>query len=191
MSISKLYIKNMVCPRCIMVVGNMAGEAGMDVDSVQLGTILLNKAPEPEQLEAFKNRLLSNGFELIDNAKGILLERIKTLVIDAIHHNDQFELNINWSYYISDKLQYDYQYLSTLFSMVNGITLEHYIISQKIEKAKEYLFYDELSVKEIAYRLGYSSVAHLSTQFKKVTGFTPTQFREVRSSDLRSPLDHI
>lgn len=191
MSKSKLYIKNMVCPRCIAAVSKQAEDSGLKVDSVHLGVVNLKKEPSNEELQSFKERLNESGFELIDNTKSILLEQIKTLIIDTIHHNDQFELNINWSHYISEKVNYDYQYISSLFSTVTGITLEHYIINQKIEKAKEYLFYDELSVKEIAFKLGYSSVAHLSTQFKKVTGLTPSQFKELRNTDLRSSLDKI
>lgn len=186
-----LYIKNMVCPRCIMVVTNQAQETDLELESVALGVVKLMKEPTKDQLAAFKMNLEKNGFELIDDNKSMLLERIKTLVIDTIHHNDQFELTLNWSHYISDKLGYDYQYLSSLFSSVSGVTLEHYIINQKIEKAKEYLFYDELSVKEIAFKLGYSSVAHLSTQFKKVTGFTPTQFKESRETVSRRSIDQI
>lgn len=188
---TKLYIKNMVCPRCIMVVKNQAHESGLEVESVSLGVITLLNEPTEERIATFRSRIRENGFELIDNAKSVLLEKIKSLVISTIHLKDQFDLNLNWSYYISEKLNYDYQYLSTLFSSVTGTTLEHYIINQKIEKAKEYLFYDEYSVKEIAYRLGYSSVAHLSSQFKKVTGFTPTKFKEFRDADLRSSIDQI
>lgn len=181
----------MVCPRCIRAVTEHANDAGLDVAIVNLGIINLTSTPTADQLEHFRESIESIGFELIDNNKAILLEQIRTLVIDAIHHNDQFELNINWSHYISEKLNYDYQYLSSLFSSVKGVTLEHYIINQKIEKAKEYLFYNQLSVKEIAYKLGYSSVAHLSTQFKKVTGFTPTEFKELQNTNLRSSLDQI
>ncbi len=191
MALSKLYIKNMVCPRCIMVVSKHAEKAGLDIELVSLGVIHLLNVPDKALISVFRRKLQENGFELIDNTKSILLEQIKTLVIDTIHHSDQFELNINWSHYISEKLDYDYHYLSSLFSSVTGTTLEHYIINQKIEKAKEYLFYDEFSVKEISYRLGYSSVAHLSSQFKKVTGFTPTQFKESRDLDLRSSIDQI
>ena len=181
----------MVCPRCIAAVSKQAEDVGLQVDSVQLGVVNLTNEPSNEELRSFKESLNESGFELIDNAKSILLEQIKTLIIDTIHHNDQFEMNINWSHFISEKVNYDYQYISSLFSAVTGITLEHYIINQKIEKAKEYLFYDELSVKEIAFKLGYSSVAHLSTQFKKVTGLTPSQFKELRNTDLRSSLDKI
>lgn len=181
----------MVCPRCISVVTGLAAEAGFDTESVNLGVLKLKSDPEKHQLDSFREKLIGQGFELIDDSKSLLLERTKALVIDTIHHHDQFEMNLNWSNYLSEKLNTDYKYLSNLFSSVTGITLEHYIISQKIEKAKEYLFYDELTVKEIAFRLGYSSVAHLSAQFKKVTGLTPSQFKESREGSSRKSIDQI
>ncbi len=182
----------MVCNRCIMVVDQIFQQAGLETASISLGEVkLAADSVSADKLSALDSLLLKHGFERIDDRKSQLLEQIKAAVIDAIHHHENFEVNINWSHYLSDKLNYDYNYLSSLFSSVTGITLEQYIIRQKVEKVKEFLFYDELSVKEIAYKLGYSSVAHLSSQFKKITGLTPTEFKESRQTDIRTPLDNI
>lgn len=187
-----IHIKNMVCNRCIMIVEQIFQQAGIIPAYATLGEIIIKgKDPNQEQLAKIDEQLLKHGFERIEDKKSQLLEQIKATVIDMVHHHDHFEMNINWSHYLAEKLHYDYNYLSGLFSSVTGTTLEQYIIKQKIEKVKEYLFYNELSVKEIAYRLGYSSVAHLSTQFKKITGLTPTGFKEMRESIPRKPLDRI
>jgi AraC family transcriptional regulator len=187
-----IHIKNMVCNRCIMVVDQIFQQAGITTTAIHMGEVnLLDSVITQEQLTTVDDALLKHGFERIDDKKGQLLEQIKATVIEAIHHHDKFELNINWSHYLAETLNYDYNYLSSLFSSVTGYTIEQYIIKQKVEKVKEYLFYDELSVKEISYRLGYSSVAHLSSQFKKVTGLTPTQFKESRLPISRTPLDKI
>ena len=182
----------MVCNRCIMVVEQLVRQAGIEPASVALGEVkLASSDPSGEQLVALDRLLIQNGFERIDDKKSQLLEQIKMTVIEAIHHQDHFEMQINWSHFLAEKLQYDYGYLSQLFSSVTGLSLEQYIIRQKIEKVKEYLFYDELSVKEIAYKMGYSSVAHLSSQFKKVTGLTPTEFKDNRENAARRSLDNI
>ncbi|MEK6482530.1 helix-turn-helix transcriptional regulator [Catalinimonas sp. 4WD22] len=187
-----LYIKNMVCDRCIMVVNQLFQQAGLKPIFIRLGEIKIEEEVLTEgQRNQLDELLAKNGFERIDDKKSQLLEKIKATVIELIHRQEHFEMHINWSLYLSEKLHYDYNYLSSLFSSVTGITLEQYIIKQKIEKAKEYLFYDEFSVKEIAYRLGYSSVAHLSSQFKKITGLTPSEFEESRQTSLRKPLDNI
>lgn len=186
-----LYIKNMVCDRCILVVNQILHEVGIAPLLVTLGRVRLPCAPDKSKLEQLDRELLDNGFERIDDKKSQLLEAIKSTVIETIHHNSGFQLQVNWSHHLAEKLGYDYNYLSALFSTVTGVTLEQYIIRQKVEKVKEFLFYDELSVKEIAFKLGYSSVAHLSTQFKKVTGLTPTSFKESRESLSRKPLDGI
>ena len=174
-----------------MVVENLFQQAGIPTENVRLGEAEITGEIAPEKLTEIDHLLTRHGFERIDDKKSLLLEQIKATVIDTIHHRDHFEMNINWSHFLSEKLAYDYSYLSNLFSSVTGITLEQYIIRQKIEKVKEYLFYDELSVKEIAFKLGYSSVAHLSAQFKKVTGLTPTAFKESRETGNRKPLDHL
>ena len=187
-----IHIKNMVCDRCIMVVDQVFRQLGLEPASITLGEVKLAEPQlSPDQLAALDGLLLKNGFERIDDKKSQLLEQVKATVIDAIHHHENFEMNLNWSHFLAEKLGQDYHYLSSLFSNVTGITLEQYIIKQKIEKVKEYLFYDELSVKEIAFKMGYSSVAHLSSQFKKMTGLTPTEFKESRETATRKPLDHI
>lgn len=191
MSPLKVHIKNMVCNRCVMVVKQLFNAAGIEPLSVNLGEVEVSETIAPDKLTLLDNQLMEHGFERIDDKKSQLLERIKAAVIDTIHHQDHFEMNINWSHYLSEKLHYDYHYLSSLFSAVSGITLEQYIIRQKIERVKELLFYDELSVKEIAFKLGYSSVAHLSAQFKKVTGLTPTAFKAARETASRKSLDNI
>ena len=136
--------------------------------------------------------LVGHGFERIDDRKARLIESIKNKVIQLIHHSDKMNLRVNWSSLLSEEMHYEYNYLSNLFSSVEGITLEQYIIKQKIEKVKELLFYDELNLSEIADKLGYSSVAHLSAQFKKITGFTPSEMKKSRDLDQnRKPLDSI
>ena len=191
MNFSSVYIKNMVCSRCMMVVEEIFKSENIQPVSVALGEVRLLEQLPDDKATSIRNQLKEKGFELIDDKKSLLLERTKSLVIDEIHHHDHFELKINWSHFLADKLEVEYAYLSALFSSVNGITLEQYIIKQKIEKVKEYLFYDELSVKEIAFKLGYSSVAHLSTQFKKITGLTPTEFKESREIINRTSLDQV
>jgi AraC-like DNA-binding protein len=144
-----------------------------------------------EQLLKLDSALVSKGFERIDDRKSRLIEAIKTKIIHLIHHEESLDRKLNWSTILSEELHLEYNYLSSLFSSVEGVTLEHYIISQKIERAKEFLFYDELNLTQIADRLGYSSVAHLSSQFKKVTGMTPSELKQTRKPSERKPLDSI
>lgn len=187
-----INIKNMVCHRCILVVKQILAEEGLTPLEVNLGSVVLSDDKLAiTKLKKIDHLLQTHGFERIDDKKGQLLESMKALIIDAIHHQDHFSMNLNWSNYLSEKLGYDYNYLSSLFSSIVGITLEQYIIKQKIEKVKEYLFYDQLSIKEIAFKLGYSSMAHLSAQFKKVTGMTPSKFKEARIAETRKPIDGI
>ena len=182
----------MFCRRCISTVEALFGQAGIPVSSVTLGEVVVAvDILDHHRLSKLGQLLLENGFELVNDRKSRLLEQIKATVIDIIHHQDHYELKINWSVYLSEKLNYDYNYLSNIFSAVNGITLERYIMRQKIEKIKEYLFYDELSLKEIAYKLGYSNQAHVSSQFKKMTGLTPSQYKKSRQEMNRTPLDSI
>ena len=131
------------------------------------------------QREELKNALLNSGLELMDDKRSVLIEKIKNVVVEMIHYSDELP-KINYSDYISEKLDYDYTYLSNLFSEINGITIQQFIITHKIERVKELLFYDELNLTEISYRMQYSSVAHLSNQFKKVTGLTPSQFKHLK-----------
>ncbi|MBS1600789.1 MAG: helix-turn-helix transcriptional regulator [Bacteroidetes bacterium] len=175
----KLYIKNMVCSRCKMVVKAELEKINMHPEFVELGEIELKELPSKEQLEKLNISLKHLGFELIDNKKSRTIERIKNLIVKLVHDPDD-HINENLSDYISGKLHHDYSYLSNLFSEVEGTTIEKYFILQKIEKVKELLMYDELSLSEIADKLNYSSVAYLSAQFKKVTGLTPTFYKSMR-----------
>jgi len=188
-----LYIKNMVCNRCIVAVRQELQRQGLHAEKVSLGEVGLTEEKLSEsQLTKLDAALIDLGFERIDDSKARLIESIKNLVIKKIHHADSIKLKFNWSTLLSEELHFEYNYLSNLFSSVEGITLEQYIIRQKIERAKELLFYDELTLSEIANRLDYSSVAHLSAQFKKITGFTPSELKKSRHLDQsRKPLDGI
>lgn len=188
-----LFIKNMVCNRCIVAVKLELEQQGLHPEKVTLGEATIKEdhlsEAQQDQLDA---ALVNLGFERIDDRKGRLVEAIKKLVIQKIHHTNKVDLKLNWSSVLADELHYDYNYLSNLFSSMEGITLEQYIIRQKIERVKELLFYDELNLSEIADRLGYSSVAHLSSQFKKITGLTPSELKKNRNIDQsRKPLDAI
>ena len=189
----RITIKNMVCDRCIQVVKQELEALGLTPKNVSLGEVELIQAHLSEkELNQLDTALNKAGFERIDDRKSRLIETIKKKIIEMIHHSDELQLRVNWSNILSEALHYDYNYLSNLFSSVEGITLEQYIIRQKIEKVKELLFYDELTLSEIAYRLGYSSVAHLSSQFKKITGFTPSELKKSRSIGLtRKSLDKM
>ncbi|GAB3022942.1 helix-turn-helix domain-containing protein [Spirosoma pulveris] len=176
----KLYIKYMVSMRCKLIVHATLDELGLDHERVELGEVELKEEITGEQ-RAELNRILSTvGLELMDNRKAILIERIKTAIIDLVHYASDLP-KVNNSDYISEKLHYDYTYLANLFSETVGLTIEKYIISHKIEKVKELLLYDELTLTQIASKLNYSSVAHLSTQFKKVTGLTPRFYKQLLS----------
>lgn len=185
-----LHIKNMVCRRCIRVVSDELNALGLEPTDIELGRVTLAYTPDDELLERIRRVLSSNGFELIDDRKSRIIDRIKTVIIERVHYSDDESLTINWSAFISSELGYDYSYLSKLFSSVEGLTLERYIINQKIERAKELLVYDELTLNEISFLLGYSSVQHLSNQFKKVTGLSPTSFKRM-SRNSRKPLDEV
>lgn len=188
-----LYIKNMVCNRCITAVKLVLEKQGLHPEKITLGQAIVKEENLTEdQLTKLDDVLIGLGFERMDDRKAKLIESIKNKVIQMIHHRDELNLKFNWSTVLAEELHYEYNYLSSLFSGVEGITLEQYIIRQKIERVKELLFYDELSLSEIAYTLGYSSVAHLSGQFKKITGHTPSALKKSRDSDQRrKPLDHI
>lgn len=173
----KLQIKNMVCPRCIMAVENVLDEMKISAVEVRLGEVLLNNELNDSELSEFKTKIEQLGFELLDDKNASLINKIKSIIISQIQ-NDQPQ-NTNLSDLISFELNKEYSQLSKLFSTTTGMTIEHFAILQKIEKVKELLVYDELSLKEIAYQLGYSSSAHLSAQFKKVTGLTPSGFKNL------------
>lgn len=176
-----------------MVVTDILNKHGLKPASVNLGEVVLaSETVSGTQLKALDKSLFEVGFERIDDKNARMIEKLKNLIIKRIHHTDYVDMKFNWSVVLSDELHYDYNYLSSLFSSVESITLEHYIIHQKIERVKELLFYDELNMSEIADKLGYKSVQHLSTQFKKITGFTPTQFKKSHPVDhSRKALDSI
>ena len=179
----------MVCSRCILVVQQELKKLNIDNCKVTLGEVETGTELSKEKIEQFGNNLASLGFELLDNSKQQIIEKIKNTVIKQVHYNEE-ENNHNFSEILSKSLHKDYSYLSSLFSEVEGITIEKYIINQKIEKVKELIIYDELSLSEIAYQLGYSSVAHLSNQFKKVTGLTPSHFKQLGEKK-RKPIDKV
>lgn len=184
----RLYIKYMVSLRCKMLVKDELQKLGVNYSSVELGMAEINDELSHELRENLRKRLKSSGLELIDDKKNILAEKITNVIIDMIHHTDEVP-KVNDSDYISEKLGYDYTYLSNIFSEVKGTTIQQYIIMQKIEKVKEMLLYDELTLTEISHKLHYSSVAHLSNQFKKITGITPTHFKEVKHQNKVSQED--
>lgn len=175
----KLFIKYMVSLRCKMAVKAALDELELHYILIDLGEVEIKEEITPEQRSRLKNVLLESGLELMDDHKAVLIEKIKIVIRELIHHEDE-PLKINFSHYLSEKLNHDYTYLANLFSEVTGITIEHFIIAHKIERVKELLIYNELSLTEISYKLNYSSVAHLSNQFKKVTGLTPTFFKRIK-----------
>ncbi len=172
----KLYIKNMVCSRCKMVVKSELEKLGLHLFTIELGVIEINDNITETQKSQFSDQLKLFGFELIDDKISRTIEKIKTLIIDLVHNKNN-TLDTNLSVYLANQLLQDYNSLSNLFSEVENTTIEKYFISLKIERVKELLMYDELTLSEIAFQLNYSSVAHLSNQFKKVTGFSPTYFK--------------
>lgn len=169
----------MVSLRCKMMVKEELKKLGLHYVVVDLGAVEIMEDITPEQHELLKTNLLKSGLELLDDKKSIIIEKIKNLITEMIHYSDELP-EVNYSDYISDKLKYNYTYLANLFSEVKGITIQQYIIINKIEKVKELLLYDELNLTEISYKLHYSSVAHLSNQFKKVTGLSPSFFKKLK-----------
>lgn len=172
-----LQIKNMVCPRCIMAIEGVLKELNIDYGNVKLGEVSLTKELTPHQQTELSQKLMALGFELLESGKSALISRIKTLIVEQIHYKKE-NLQVNFSTFLSDQLHHDYSNLSRLFSSVEGGTIEKFITRQKIERIKEFLFYDEMTLSEIAFQMNYSSVAHLSAQFKKETGMTPTAFKK-------------
>ena len=183
----------MVCNRCKAAVKQELENLGLHPDSVTLGEVSIMEEKLSDDLQRqLDDALLGLGFERIDDRKGRLVESVKRKVIELVHHSDRIDRKFNWSTILAEEVHYDYNYLSNLFSGVEGITLEQYIIRQKIERVKELMLYDELNLSEIAIRMGYSSVAHLSAQFKKVTGLTPSQLKKSRDlNKSRKPLDDV
>ncbi len=181
----------MVCERCKLVIKNLFNDFNLKPVSVALGEVELGeKTLSLAQIQLIKEGIEPLGFELIDDRKSRIIESIKNLIIELLHQTDEFT-KIKISDYLRDNLHYDYNYLSNLFSSVEAVTIEQFLINQRIEKAKELLLYDELNLTEISHRLGYSSLAHLSRQFKKVTGLTPSHFKRLKDAHGRRSLDKV
>ncbi len=176
----KLYIKYMVSLRCKMMVKEELKKLGLHYVIVDLGMIEILEEITANQRERLKKNLLKSGLELLDDNKSILIEKIKNVITEMIHYSDEIP-KVNYSDYISEKLGYDYTYLANTFSEVKGITIQQFIIVHKIERVKEFLIYDELNLTEISFKMHYSSVAHLSNQFKKITGLTPTFYKQLKN----------
>jgi AraC family transcriptional regulator len=180
----------MVCDRCIMVVRHQLEASSIAFESVQLGEVVLSAPLHDHTLLDLKAKLAALGFELLDDRKVAIVTRIKSMIIKLIHQSETSGINTKLSVLLSESLNLDYPYLSALFSSIEGITIEKYVILQRIERVKELLAYNEMSLNEIAYNLGYSSVQHLSQQFKKITGLTPSQFK-LQEDNQRKPLDQV
>ena len=177
----KLYIKYMVSIRCKMIVKAELEELGLHYSAIDLGVANVREDMTLAQRDKLRSALLKSGLVLMDDKKSLLVEKVKALIVEMIHYADELP-PIKKSIYISEKLNYDYTYLANLFSEVTGITLEQFIITHKIERVKELVLYDELTLTQIANKLNYSSVAHLSNQFKKITGLTPTYYKKLKQS---------
>ena len=185
----KLYIKYMVSNRCKIAVKEELKKLGLHFMVVDLGEVEIMENISPEMREQVKNALFENGFELMDDKRSMLIEKIKNTIVDMVHNSDGV-IKTNFSTYLSEKMNHDYTYLANLFSEVQGTTIEQFIISHKIERIKELLIYGEQNITEIAWKMNYSSVAHLSNQFKKVTGLSPSHFKQLKDKR-RSPLEDV
>jgi len=185
----KIFIKYMVSTRCKMAVKAELNRLGLHFIVVDLGEVEIMENISMDQREQLKIGLRSAGLELMDDKRAVLIERIKNVITEMIHYSDDVP-KVNYSDYISAKLDYDYTYLSNIFSEVKGITIQQFIIIHKIERAKELLLYDELNLTQISYKLHYSSVAHLSNQFKKITGLSPSQFKQLKHRG-RTPIEEL
>lgn len=175
----KLYVKYMVSQRCKLMVEKELDKLGIKHFASELGTVEIFDNITDEKRLQFAASLLKSGLELLDDRRAILIEKVKNAIVEMVHHTDEIPLH-KYSSFLSEKLGYDYTYLSNVFTAVKGITIQQYIILNRIERVKEFLLYDELNLTEISYRLHYSSVAHLSNQFKKITGMTPSVFRRLK-----------
>lgn len=178
----KLYIKYMVSTRCKLAVKEVLKKLGLHFVMVDLGEIDIMEDITDEQREVLKAELHEIGLELMDNKRAILIEKVKNVIIEMVHHSVELP-KVNYSEYISEKLNHDYTYLSNIFSEVKGITIQQFIITHKVERIKELLLYDELNLTEISYKMNYSSVAHLSNQFKKITGLTPSHYKQLKDNN--------
>jgi AraC-like DNA-binding protein len=185
----KLFIKYMVSNRCKMAVKSVLKDLGLHFILVDLGEVEIMENISEEQRGQLKIELLRSGLDLMDDKKSVLIEKIKNAIIEMVHHTEEM-IKVNFSEYLSELLHYDYTYLSNLFSEVQGTTIEHFIIAHKVERIKELIIYDELNISEIAWKMNYSSVAHLSNQFKKVTGLSPSHFKQLKNKR-RDPLEEV
>jgi len=185
----KLYIKYMVSNRCKIMVKDELKKLGLHFMVVDLGEVEIMENISDEQREQLKSALVESGLELMDDKRAILIEKIKNVIIEMVHHSDEL-IKINFSDYLSEKLHHDYTYLANLFSEVQGTTIAQFLISHKVERIKELIIYDELNISEIAWKMNYSSVAHLSNQFKKVTGLSPSHFKQLKDKR-RSPIEEV
>jgi len=181
----KLYIKNMVSNRCKMLVKSELEKLGLHYILVELGEVEILEDISMKLLNILNNGLKQSGLELMDDKKSVLVEKIKNIIIELVHYSEE-QPKINFSDYLSEKLNHDYTYLANLFSENQSTTIEHFFITHKIERVKELLIYDELNLSEIAYKMNYSSTAHLSNQFKKITGLTPSQFKNLKHKSRQS-----
>ena len=179
----------MVCIRCKMVVRDELTKLGLHCTVVELGEAEILETITPEQREEIRSVLLRSGLELMDDKKSMLIQKIKQVIIELVHYSEE-PLRVKFSEYLSRQLNYDYTYLANIFSEVQGTTIEKFIISHKIERVKELLVYNELTLSEIAFQMHYSSVSHLSAQFKKVTGLTPSYFKQIKTQR-RNMLDEL
>ncbi len=179
----------MVSERCKMAVKEQLKKLQLHFIVVDLGEVEIMENISTDQRNELKGALLSSGLELMDDKKAMLIERIKNVIIEMVHHTDEV-IKVNFSNFLSEKLKHDYTYLSNLFSEVQGTTIEQFIISHKIERIKELIIYGELNITEIAWKMNYSSVAHLSNQFKKMTGLSPSHFKQLKDKR-RSPIEEI
>ena len=179
----------MVSNRCKMAVKEELRKLDLHFIVVDLGEVEIMETLSTEERNELKAGLLASGLELMDDKKAILIEQIKNVIIEMVHHSDKV-IKVNFSNYLSDKLHHDYTYMANLFSEVQGTTIEQFIISHKIERIKELIIYGELNITEIAWKMNYSSVAHLSNQFKKMTGLSPSHFRQLKDKR-RSPIEDI
>lgn len=186
----KLSIKNMVCNRCILVVKQELERNNLIAETIQLGEITFENDLSEEQLLILKKGLSGHGFEILDDRKSMIIEKVKNIIVSIIHNANDFDVKRNFSDIIDEQIPIDYNYISSIFSATEGLTIEQFIILQRIERVKELLVYNELSLSEIAYKLGYSNVQHLSTQFKKITGLTPSHFKLIKENKRKS-LDQL
>ncbi len=186
----KIHIKYMVSSRCKMLVKAELDKLGLEYAQVELGEVELKKPINQGQYAELQSSLMKSGLELIEDKKAILADKIRVAVVELVHYSDDMS-KVNFADYISQKLGHQYSYLTTIFSEVTNMTIEQYVIIHKVERAKELLLYGDLNLTEISHKLRYSSLAHLSAQFKKVTGMTPTQFKKLKEHTRRTTLESL